>query len=434
MDFLYFEKPLCDVFPKLHKVKIIDSIIKPFPSPLALQNCLQLERLDLSGTMEKNVLLDSNPLYTNMSTLVVLKMARNFLQSVKQIYFINAPMLFSLDLSDNQIETIDNEFASVYPEIIYLYLNGNGLSSFAGLEHFTFLRHLGAADIQISEVPLWLFSEEAGPSLKTLDLAENPFQCSCDIEPFREWILSDKNVRLEPGEYICASPGSLTEYSITAIDLDCGSHLSFYLSISIPFVLLLCMICYLLVRYRWHIKYKLVLLYRYCCPFPYDNIDIEMEQLQYHAYVAYNEESAFDDTWVTNDLLPNMEEGPEPLRLCIKNRDFVPGHSITDSTNDDIHQSRKTILVLSQNFVNSNWCYHEMQMAQMRFLDDNLDVLVLVLLDDIPENKITLSLRLLLCKKEYLRWPNDRAGQRLFWQRLKQEIRGPVQVDHCFYL
>ena len=71
-------------------------------------------------------------------------------------------------------------------------------------------------------------------------------------------------------------------------------------------------------------------------------------------------------------------------------------------------------------------------MAQMRLLDGNLDVIVLVLLRDIPFNKITLSLRKLLCKKDYLRWPNDKPGQRLFWQRLREELKGPVQVDRRF--
>ena len=175
-------------------------------------------------------------------------------------------------------------------------------------------------------------------------------------------------------------------------------------------------------------------MYRNYHPFPDPDEDFEMLQLQYHAYVAYNETSAVDDAWVMNDLQPNMEEGPEPMQLCIKSRNFTPGHFILDSIDQSIHQSRKTILVLSPSFVESEWCYQEMQMAQMRLLDDNLDVLVLVLLNDIPENKITLSLRQILCRKDYLKWPKDRAGQRLFWQRLREELKGPIHVDRCFQL
>ena len=72
-------------------------------------------------------------------------------------------------------------------------------------------------------------------------------------------------------------------------------------------------------------------------------------------------------------------------------------------------------------------------MAQMRLLDEHLDVLVLVLLQEIPNDKMTLSLRKLFCKKKYLKWPKDRAGQRLFWHRLQQELKAPVQVDRRFH-
>ena len=80
-----------------------------------------------------------------------------------------------------------------------------------------------------------------------------------------------------------------------------------------------------------------------------------MLQLQYHAYIAYNENSE-DEAWVLNDLQPEMEQGPEPVRLCIKSRDFIPGHSLIESISDNIQQSHNTILVLSPNFVESEWC------------------------------------------------------------------------------
>ena len=135
-----------------------------------------------------------------------------------------------------------------------------------------------------------------------------------------------------------------------------------------------------------------------------------------------------------NDLRPNMEEGPEPLQLFIKSRDFVPGNHLIDMIDKNMNKSRKVILVLSPNFVESEWCYHEMRMAHMWLLDHNLDVLVLVLLHEIPDNKMTLSLRQLLCKKEYFKWPNDRRGQRLFWRRLRLEVKGPLYVDRCFQI
>ena len=104
--------------------------------------------------------------------------------------------------------------------------------------------------------------------------------------------------------------------------------------------------------YRVHTSvYKLFLLYRNYHQFPNNDEDFELLQLRYHAYVAYNENSAEDDAWVMDELQPNMEDGPEKLQLCIKSRDFTPGHFLLDSIDKRIHQSRKTILVLSPNFV-----------------------------------------------------------------------------------
>ena len=332
------------------------------------------------------------------------------------------------------LTTIDIEIAQVFPKLIYLNIAGNAIVSLNGLENLKFLQYLNASGNQISKIPPRFVSPTSGTSLKILDLSSNPFICTCDIEPFKNWIVFDKTTWMYPGQYVCASPEDLEGMSITAIELDCTSHTTFYLAVSIPSALVLCIGIILLFHYRWHIKYKLFLLYRRYHPFPNNEAeDFEMLQLQYHAYVSYNEESRIDNDWVMNNLQPNMEEGPEPQRLFIKRRDFMPGQSLIEGIGENIQQSRKTILVLSPNFVESRWCCHEMEMAQMRLLDGNLDVLVLVLLQEIPNNKMTLSLCKLLCKKKYLKWPKDRAGQRLFWQQLRQELKSPVQVDPRFH-
>ena len=219
------------------------------------------------------------------------------------------------------------------------------------------MQKINAFGNEITVAPTWLLIKAR--NLKTLDLSYNTFHCTCGIKPFKNWILSDNQTWLQPGQYVCTTPENLKGMSITAIDLDCKSKTAFYLSVTIPSAPSALML-FILFRYRWHIKYKLFLLY----PFPDIEENFEILQLQYHAYVAYNENSAADDAWVMNDLLLKMEEGLEPLRLCIKSRNFTPGHFILDNIYESIHQSRKTILVLSPDFVRSGWCYQEMQMAK----------------------------------------------------------------------
>ena len=426
-----FKTNICSLFPNVATIVISKADLSGAIFPSALHECLLLKEFDLSGSSSNINSLD--PKHTNISipSLEDLILAQNKLKSIEQIYFIKAPNLTSLNLNDNEIEHIDSGIVHAYKYLIHLSIDGNALVSLSGLEHLTLLKHLNAARNQITQVPQWLISTKNEPVLITLDLSDNPFSCTCKIEKFRNWIESDTNTWLQPGQYNCASPESQKGISISEVKLDCRSYTAFYIGISIPFLILSCVLIIFLIRYRWHIKYKLFLLYRNYRPFPEINDDFEMLQLQYHAYIAYNENSE-DDAWVMNDLQPNMEQGPEPVHLCIKRRDFIPGHSLIESISENIQQSRKTILVLSPNFVGSEWCYHEMEMAKMRLLDENLDVIVMVLLKEIPNNMITLSLRLLLCKKEYLKWPKDRAGQRLFWQRLRQELKTPIQIDRRF--
>ena len=434
---LSFPRPMCTLFPNLQVAALATPphvITKTSLRDMleAFQGCSHLKELDLSGSLSNIKASELKHLNITISMLQTLKLAQNKVLSINMIFFIIAPKLAHLDLGDNLLTTIDSEIAYMYPSLISLDVQNNELESLAGLELLDFLQNLNAAGNKITVVPTWLLSEAR--SLRSLDLSSNSFQCTCGIQPFMTWILSDKQTWLQPGQYLCATPENLKGMSVTAIELDCKSKTALYLSIAIPSVLLFCVVIIILIRYRWHIKYKLFLLYRNYHPFPDIDEDFEMLQLQYHAYVAYNENSAADEAWVMDELQPNMEEGPDPIKLCIKSRDFIPGHFLLDSVDNSIYQSRKTILVLSPNFVESEWCYHEMRMAQMRLLDDNLDVLVLVLLNDIPENKMTLSLRQILCNKEYLKWPKDKAGQRLFWQRLREEVKGPVNIDRCFNL
>ena len=428
VDSVRFRTKFCSTFPNVASVIISDAEVHGFPYSLAFHKCSFLRELDLSGSVSN--INSLNPKQT-IPSLENLRLARNELKSIEKIYLFAAPNITVLNLNENKIKSIDSNISHAFRFLIHLSIESNELLSLSGLEHLTFLKYLNVAKNQITEVPVWLISTTSKFVLNSLDIRKNPFSCTCEIEQFRKWIVSDTNTWLQPGQYNCASPESLKGISISEVQLNCRSVTAFYVGVSIPFLILFSMLIIFLIRYRWHIKYRLFLLYRNYRPFPENNEDFEMLQLQFHAYVAYNENSE-DDAWVLDDLQPNMEHGPEPVKLCIKRRDFIPGHSVIKSIDENIHQSRKTILVLSPNFVESEWCYHEMDMAKMRLFNENLDVIVLVLLKEIPNNVMTLSLCHLLCKKDYLKWPTDRAGQRLFWRRLRQELKAPVKVDRRF--
>ena len=429
-------RTMCDLFPNLTQAILASTNtfggIAGFPEFLGLNKCPYLVELDISGSITSWYFNNES---ISLPSLRSLNMASNEMTSVHQMLFIRAN-LTSLDLSHNRIQVIEGDVFTSYPGLNALNLEANLLVVIDGIQYLPLLRYLNLAGNQITQIPDWLFSRtNYATVLEELELDFNPFRCNCSIQAFREWILTDTTTHLPYlSEYRCDLPEELTDLHVTAIELDCKSNIGFYVSVGIPCTLMALVLLTLLIKYRWHIKYRLHLLLRRYRPFPHINGDnIEMlEQngaIRFHAYVAYNDDSRCDEAWVRNDLQPNIEEGPEPFQLCIKSRDFIPGQPLIETISEKIQQSRKTILVLTPQFVESEWCYHEMEMAQMLLFQEERDVLVLVMLEDIPERKITISLRKLLCKKQYLKWPKNRIGQRLFWQKLREELKTRAHID-----
>ena len=273
--------------------------------------------------------------------------------------------------------------------------------------------------------------------LEYLDIGNNPFVCTCDLRSFQKWILTDRLVYLEPSLYRCDSPKQYKDLSLTQVNLDCRSYFGLYMGIAAPCGVLVALMTILAWRYRWHLRYRVFLLrnwhrirYR---DIEQENNEFEMVEMQYDAFVSYAHQSDNDLEWVLNEMRPNLEEGPKPIKLCIgQARDFIPGTNLFDSITDAIHQSRKTIVVLSPSYVDSELCYFETQHAWKRLLEESRDVLVLILLEPIPDDKMTIWLRQLLCKKGYLRWPQGRAGQQLFWRCVREKIRKRTLVNRRF--
>ncbi|XP_072044939.1 toll-like receptor 2 type-2 [Amphiura filiformis] len=161
-----------------------------------------------------------------------------------------------------------------------------------------------------------------------------------------------------------------------------------------------------------------------------DNEDMEVTyeapilRRQYHAYVSYHKDN---EAWINDQLIPNIEDGPQQFRLCMTERGDIPAGR-NNAICQGIYKSRKTIAVLSENFMDDRWCHYQLQIAHMRLeLDD--DVLILVQIGEIPDDKKTTLLCQILRNKEVLKWTDDLIEQELFWNRLKMKLRKPPRVQ-----
>ena len=82
--------------------------------------------------------------------------------------------------------------------------------------------------------------------------------------------------------------------------------------------------------------------------------EVPPEEFRYDAFISYSHENS---AWVRNTLLPRLEH--EGLRVCIDFRDFEPGaYSLTEMERA-VLESRKTLLVLTPDYLASEWAEFE---------------------------------------------------------------------------
>lgn len=140
-------------------------------------------------------------------------------------------------------------------------------------------------------------------------------------------------------------------------------------------------------------------------------IDKHERDKLFDAFVSY---SSKDEAFVVETLAPVLENGDPQYKLCLHYRDFPVGAYIADTIVQAIDSSRRTIMILSKNFIKSEWCRFEFKSAHHQVLRDRRRCLIVILLGDVPHKDLDPDIRLYLKTNTYLQW-----GDKLFWEKLR---------------
>nr|QCR63937.1 Toll7 [Sinohyriopsis cumingii] len=317
------------------------------------------------------------------------------------------------------------------------------------------LRHLDLTLNSISEWPITLFSNVSKLSkllmagnkiqvikegylpsslmehLTTLDLSENPFDCSCENLWFRKWM--DNILRQKPhifskypDHYRCATPSRLQgtllmDYNPT--DEDCrpwGRVLMDIIITSGAVCLVFACVAVVYIQ-RWNIRYLL------------HNISMRRKKytvltdadFQYDLYVAYSDKDA---SWVRNELWRELGQ-ERGLKLYIRDKSEDPGVAKCDSIINNMYESRKVLLVISSNFMSCPWCLYQLQVAQGRAVHTGPNWMIPVTLGDLPIRHVTKSIRVLLTQENVISWSEEENGKRLFWSTILRSIETSVNLN-----
>ena len=364
--------------------------------------------------------------FPNLKTLLL---SHNFISYVfeNETYaemFRNNSLLETLDISANGVHNLSDGFLDALSNIKHFDVNSNSLSVLT-IEPLTNLRTLNASNNRISYISGSVMShlnELAKEGFVSVDLYQNPLTKTTACCKIQDFILWTKNTRVNISnlkKYSCIHESKIILYkdlsidSLTPLCLDVKTQT---LKFALPFALvgvfsIFVTLASVYYRKRWSIKWWGFLARKYW------KIQQEMSDdtiYEYDAFVAF---CVDDIAWVKYELVHNLEKVSE-FRLCIHHRDFMPGLPIEENIVDAITKSRKTILVLSPSFVESNWCQFEVHMARNKLIDNGRDVIVPVVLSSFEIEHTSLTLRNILDKNTYLKWPSNAEGRHVFWNML----------------
>ncbi|GFS21741.1 protein toll [Elysia marginata] len=167
---------------------------------------------------------------------------------------------------------------------------------------------------------------------------------------------------------------------------------------AIVLALLCVLVPYFLWRRSWLPMRKLVYYFQ-----EYEDDDDK----EFDAFVSYKS-SPRDERFVLQQLYPKLEQ-ELGFRLCLHFRDFPPGEAIANNIIHAVERSRRTILVLSPNYVSSEWCRLEYQKAQHEMLKLRHKIIPVILEDVRKVSGVDKALRTIMDTVTYIEWPGEQA-------------------------
>lgn len=131
----------------------------------------------------------------------------------------------------------------------------------------------------------------------------------------------------------------------------------------------------------------------------------------FDAFISYAEK---DKIFVENILIENLEKEPYPYRLCFHHRNWIPGEFISTQITTSVEQSKRTIIILSKNFLESLWGRMEFRTAHTAAMKEKRVRVIVVIYGDIDLNgDLDVELKAYLKTNTYVK-----ADDPWFWEKL----------------
>ncbi|NXG42106.1 TLR5 protein, partial [Psilopogon haemacephalus] len=336
-------------------------------------------------------------------------------------------------LSKLQVLHLNNNYLSALPQEIF-----RGLSSLERLNLASnLLSHLSPGlfpqsltNLNLSGNHLFSPEPEVFMTLSILDITHNNFVCSCALKSLLVW-LNETNVTLagSPSDRYCVYPPEFAGLPLSSLKYDdCDEdelqqtlRFSVFVFTSVILTMfLMAVIVFTRCRGICFIWYKTI---------TKNLIDshpqaADKSEYKYDAYLCFSKN---DFEWVQNALIKHLDSqyfDKNRFTLCFEERDFLPGEEHINNIRDAIWNSRKTICIVTRQFLKDGWCVEAFNFAQSRYFCDLKDVLIMVVAGSLSQYQLMKHkpIRSFLQRSRYLQWPEDYQDVDWFLNNLSYQI------------
>ncbi|XP_052079310.1 toll-like receptor 4 [Mytilus californianus] len=335
--------------------------------------------------------------------------------------------LRKVDISNNLIYDLSYSMFHGHVKTVKINLSKNKLTDVTfDLSHLVSLKELDLSSNNIGGISSQASMDTLHKLSKQLkiDLSNILFNCSCKNLYFLQWMNANVDMFIFKHKYTCRFDNNDVVYLTNVNDIvkqlekECSSHTTLIICVTIGVnTALVILFAGLMFRFRWKLRY----LY-YMTRHKYDVFKSiqSSPNYKYDAFISYaNEETDF----VVNDIIRNLESD-DNMKLCVHQRDFIPGEEITQNITNGIHQSKKTICILTRSFLDSYYCMFEFNMARMEsiYSRDGQNILFLIFYEQLRPQDLPLVILELVQKQSYIEYPNDEQGNIVFWEKIKESL------------
>ncbi|XP_041461325.1 slit homolog 3 protein-like [Lytechinus variegatus] len=366
--------------------------------------------------------------FLQLSALQELGLSGCGISNLNPLLFSDLVSLKKLDLSGNNLMQIRSGLFAKLGQVQSIKLDGNIL---AHLDEKAFSNNRNLAALSLARNKLTGLNESTfKPVFSTLsvfDLSQNPLVCTCDLEWLLDWLNGTGNLTLVNKEQtICAPPSlmSLRERPVLEFNAADICQLNYAIFSSIPIVIASVIAITVFVYHkRWQLKYKLFLLKLAIVGYR-ERLDAR-DHMEYEFdvnIIFYDDDD--DEGWIRENLKPTMEEQlPRFQRNVFGDADLILGMHYLDAVDYVVTRSYKTIIILSRAAVRDRWFMLKFRTAMDHVSDTQTEFVVVVFLEDIPDDELPFLVRLYLNDgRPYLHWTPDVRGQEYFWNELAKNL------------